>query len=250
MGICVYILYLNVEWIMSICWLYIGPLLNMIVWLSFGWHFHFQVLYICIDIYMHEIRYEIDPRYSIASCSSIFLHHHHFASPSPGGLWVEVPFKIHGRRGAGFPMIPRQWYCRVCYVSPPRNIGEFRSRYSTSLQLTAKRTWQLDGWKMKFPPSAMSLRVVHITSKGLKGWCFQVFSVRQRGPFARKHVWKGSLPTPKLFVSLFILFVFTATFTPAPTWKKRQKHVSRLTQNISHGKLPQVLGITKGVTFF
>lgn len=48
---------------------------------------------------------------------------------------------------------------------------------------------------MKFPPSAMSLRLVHITSKGLKGWCFQVFSVMQHGPFARKHVITWETPT-------------------------------------------------------
>lgn len=207
MGICVYILYLNVEWIMSICWLYIGPLLNMIVWLSFGWHFHFQVLYICIDIYMHEIQYEIDPRYSIASCSSIFLHHHHFASPSPGGLWVEVPFKIHGRRGAGFPMIPRQWYCRVCYVSPPRNIGEFRSRYSTSLQLTAKEpgNWMVGRWSFHLRPCPFGLCI--LPRKAWKDGVFKCFLwgnvALLQGNMFEKEVF---LPLNFLFHCLYCLF--------------------------------------------
>ena len=51
-------------------------------------------------------------------------------------------------------------------MSPPRNIGGFRSRYSTSPKLAAKEPGNWDGWKMKSPPSAMSLRVVNITSKG------------------------------------------------------------------------------------
>lgn len=146
-------------------------------------------------------------------------------------------------------MISRQWHCRVCYVSPPRTIGDFRSRYLTSLQLTAKEpgNWMVGRWSFHLRPCPFGLCI--LPRKAWKDGVFRGFlwcnMALLQGNMFEKEVF---LPLNFLFHCLYCLF----SLPPSKQLQhgKTEKHVSRLTQNISHGKLPQVFGITKGVTFF